>query len=124
MAETLKKKIVEYGPEEMVLGWNMMVQHNKLKLPRVLGVGPQRRRKCLQRLKEKSAEDWAVIFSKIPKSEFLNGGSHSGWQVTFDWLISNEINASKVLEGNYDGTKTAKVGTYQGGFISTKKPII
>lgn len=37
----------------------------------------------------------------VPKSPFLMGENKSGWRVSFDWLISNDTNYLKVLEGKY-----------------------
>jgi len=35
----------------------------------------------------------------MSKSPFLTG---DGWKVSFDWLIENDTNYLKTLEGNYN----------------------
>ena len=40
-------------------------------------------------------------FNMLEASHFCKGGNDRGWQATFDWLIGNDTNMIKVLEGNY-----------------------
>ena len=47
------------------------------------------------------SEGWPRIIEKIRNSPFLLGDP-GPWKVTFDWLIANDKNFVKVLEGNYD----------------------
>jgi len=42
-----------------------------------------------------------TIFRKIGESDFLSGKT-GDWKATFDWVVKNDENAVKVLEGNYD----------------------
>ena len=37
----------------------------------------------------------------IAKTPFLKGVNKRGWKVDFDWLIANDTNYVKVLEGKY-----------------------
>lgn len=57
--------------------------------------------------REKDVKDFTDTFTiaceKIGKSEYLKGSR--GWKVTFDWLIENDSNIMKVVEGNYDDNK-------------------
>ena len=41
-----------------------------------------------------------TIFEKIKSSEFCMGAT--GWKADFDWIIKNDTNWVKVLEGKYD----------------------
>ena len=44
-------------------------------------------------------EDWENIISQVKKSDFLN----KNWKgFNFDWIIKNEHNFTKILEGRYD----------------------
>ena len=40
-------------------------------------------------------------FNLLEESNFCKGKNKMGWQATFDWLIGNDTNMVKVLEGNY-----------------------
>ena len=42
------------------------------------------------------------LFNKIENTPFLKGDNKSNWIANFDWLIENDKNYIKVLEGNYD----------------------
>lgn len=71
----------------------------------------ERRNHLLARIKEKEFSDnYDLIIKKILESDFLMGkngrdDSHKGWKVNFDWLVKNDGNYIKVLEGKYDGHK-------------------
>lgn len=59
------------------------------------------------RIKEKEfTENFELICKKVKDSDFLMGKNpsqkHKNWKATFDWIIKNEDNYTKVLEGNYD----------------------
>lgn len=58
--------------------------------------------KCRLRLKERPLAQWRVIFEKMNASDFLRGENDRAWKASFDWIISNETNGAKVLEGKYD----------------------
>jgi predicted phage replisome organizer len=59
-----------------------------------------RYRKYKQRVNEGMVLD--EIFEEVAKSSFLRG-AHNGrpWQMTYDWLMSNDTNWRKIMEGNY-----------------------
>ena len=61
-----------------------------------------RERKCHLRLRERGLSDWQAIFERMDKTPFLLGENQRGWRATFDWIIANETNSAKVLEGKYD----------------------
>lgn len=52
----------------------------------------------------KSLETLEQIFTIMENSEFLKGNNKNKWKATFDWLMINDNNWVKVLEGNYDNT--------------------
>jgi hypothetical protein len=39
---------------------------------------------------------------RAAQTPFLAGGGERGWRANFDWLIANDTNARRVLEGCYD----------------------
>lgn len=48
-------------------------------------------------------EEFETAFTKAEQSEFCTGNNKKGWKVDFDWIIKNDSNMLKVLEGKYDG---------------------
>ena len=52
-------------------------------------------------------------FNMLEDSHFCKGKNERGWQATFDWLIGNDTNMIKVLEGNY-ANKEAHSGPIPG----------
>ena len=65
--------------------------------------------RCLQlavRLKESGFESqWRKIIDIVSSTPFCCGKNDRGWTANFDWLIKNDSNYTKVLEGAYGGTK-------------------
>lgn len=82
-------------PEPYVMLWNFMAQ--KFKLPEVKKISDSRRRKFRVRIKEEPF-DFLAIVTKAVTSDFVRKGK---W-FSFDWVIENDKNYLKVLEGNYD----------------------
>lgn len=98
--------------------WNMFA--DKHKLPRVQQANENRKRKVACRAKEEMF-DFPSILGKAKEQSFLLSGT---W-FTFDWLITNDTNYLKVLEGNYKGKETVTTKTeqtvYEGSFLGAKK---
>lgn len=46
--------------------------------------------------------DLAQVLGKAKMSDFLTGKNDRGWKMTLDWLIENDTNWVKVMEGKYD----------------------
>jgi hypothetical protein len=84
-------------------------------LPKAREINESRKRKIKTRLRERSLEEWRQIFRRMNASPFLRGESGNGtFRADLDWIISNENNAVKVLEGRYDdraGIHPASQGT-------------
>lgn len=97
-------------PEHLFKLWNDRAHPN---LPRVQGLSDKRRSKCKIRLSEHpEANYWALLIEKINASEFLRGDTN-GWKCSFDFIIDNETNLLKIMEGKYDnGRKPAYAGTH------------
>lgn len=62
-------------------------------------------------------ERFMAVVAKIQRTPFCLG--EKDWKVTFDWLIANDDNVDKILDGNYDraqpprpvyGATIAKIG--------------
>ncbi|MDD2499586.1 MAG: hypothetical protein PHN92_02070 [Geobacter sp.] len=79
--------------------WNTTVEGPPLSKVRELN--SERQKKSAARLKERSIEEWADIFRRLAT---ISSGMQSdkGQWMNFDWIIKNNNNATKVLEGQYD----------------------
>lgn len=103
--EKTKNGIWEYlktGPKEAepyVDFWNLFAAEKGV--PKVRDITRKRRQKLKVRLSEKSF-NFCNILKMAGNSEFLL--SH-GW-FAFDWIIENDSNYLKILEGNYQSKPT------------------
>ena len=71
--------------------------------------------KLRSRLKEPMfREGFNDIMTKINESDFLSGkrpsAGHPNFKADFDWVISNDTNYVKILEGKYDNPRTRERG--------------
>ena len=74
-------------------------------LPSIRTISDQRKKHLRARWKEEGNLDiFEYLFRKTIQSDFLTGDNDRGWQADFDWLIKNETNFNKVLEGRYDNS--------------------
>lgn len=85
--------------EPYVDAWNLFADFRKL--AKLETVSDSRRKKLAVRLQEK-AFDFFRILEKAKDSPHLRGENRDGWKMTFDWMIENDKNYCKILEGNYD----------------------
>jgi hypothetical protein len=71
-------------------------------IPRVAKLTDQRRPHLKARLDDlPTIEGWKDLFKMIRRSSFLTGRG-GDWFVDFDWVIKNDGNLIKILEGKYD----------------------
>lgn len=80
--------------EPYVAFWNFFAQ--EYSLPKVSSITKKRRQHFAVRIRE-AAFNFPEILRKVKGSQFLLTGNWFG----FDWLIKNDANYLKVLEGNY-----------------------
>lgn len=99
------KDLIDY--ESLKNTWNYFAKNYKL--PEIKTLTKQRLTKLNLRLKEKF--DLIDILKIAEKSRFLLGDNKDGWKLTFDWLIVNESNYIKILEGNYNNGTSEKIHT-------------
>jgi hypothetical protein len=78
--------------------WNLFAE--AMKLPKVVSISKSRKRKFYLRLNDPSFS-FTQILRKASQSNFILSGNWFG----FDWIIENENNFLKVLEGKYDNGK-------------------
>ena len=85
-----------------------------ISLPKILKTNNTRTTKGNIRLKEMpELAQWELLFKKIEASDFLTGRSerqngHEKWICDFDWIIKNDMNITKILEGKYDNSSSFK----------------
>ncbi len=98
----------ELTPSDIFTYWNSVCKKDGIKA--VLDMSDNRRRHLKARLAEPQfANSWREIIDRVAASKFCQGGGPHGWITTFDWIIANNNNYLKVLEGNYGNRKNNKV---------------
>jgi len=91
-----------FDPIEIGIFWNSFAD----KLPSVQDITKSRRAKLRTRMEEAFFRaNWREAIRKLSESDFCRGANIRGWRANFDWLIENDRNIAKVLEGNYDNPK-------------------
>lgn len=96
--DTSYKEVAEFLKDK----WNENADLNGL--AKVLKISDSRQSKINARIKE--SKDFKAIFEEVIKkinvTPFLTGENNRGWKVDFDWIIENDKNYLKALEGKYD----------------------
>jgi len=84
--------------------WN-----SKANLPKIRTLSESRKAKLKKRFKEKEfADNWQKIIDLTAASAFCTGSNKRGWRADISWLIANDDNYVKVLEGNFDNNTKSK----------------
>ena len=102
-AETQTRKIPRPAKAIHPLGalWNAVA--GDVGLPKVAAWTSARDRAAKGALAEEpDLGVWDRAFRAIGSSKFHKGGNDRGWKADFDWLICNEGNRIKIMEGKYD----------------------
>lgn len=73
-------------------------------LPKVLAMNKDRIRKCNQRWKEATPDDWIEAVCRVANSAFCGGKNDRGWIADFDFFIRPNTRL-KIVEGKYDNRK-------------------
>lgn len=74
------------------------------RLPKASKLSDKRKKKIKARLKDLDLEGWKKVFEKCNNSDFCAGLNKGNWKANLDWLIENDNNYLKVLEGKYDNS--------------------
>jgi hypothetical protein len=74
--------------------------------PRVMKLTTARREQIVTRWKERAfRERWREVFNRAARIGFMcgraNGEGHKNFRADFDWLLKNDTNYLKILEGKY-----------------------
>jgi len=87
--------------DAILTAWNELVKSHPI-LSSVSKISPDRRRSLKARYSNKHfRENWEKVIESIPKYPFLLGKNDWKWKISFDWLIANDTNYLKILEGKY-----------------------
>lgn len=88
---------------DFVFYWN-----SKLPLLKISKFTEVRKQKLRVRLKEVTdstpTDTLRLLVDNVANSSFLQGDNNRGFKGTIDWVIKNESNFTKVLEGRYNDT--------------------
>jgi hypothetical protein len=79
--------------------WNQ----NRGQLSEAKALGKGRLAKCRLRARDVGEERFLTAVRKAASTPFCLGLNDRGWKADFDWIIANDTNATKVIEGRYDG---------------------
>src|SRR3990167_3445805 len=98
------EKVAKNREEENRIEKNIVDIWNATSLPKIFTFSQERKRHLKERIKNKHfIENYAAAIKKIAESDFCNGRVNGKeWKATVDWLITNDNNYVKVLEGKYD----------------------
>lgn len=80
----------------------------KNSFPKINKLTESRKKKLLARLKEHGEENIIKAIDIAANSDFLKGKNDRNWKMDFDWLIANDTNIVKILEGKYSSYKETK----------------
>ena len=88
----------------------LMDTFNKMldgKLPKVSSMTDKRKKSIKARVAEYDKQATMDVFNNILQSPFLLGRNDRNWRCDFDWIF-RPTNFTKILEGNYNGTRLSK----------------
>lgn len=113
---------VGLSPETMREIW----QQERGALAELRELSPERVARCRERIshaskKSKSVAQFLADFReavvRAASTPFLCGEGPAGWRANFDWLVANDTNYLKVLEGRYD----AGSGTTSNASVTSRR---
>jgi hypothetical protein len=92
------------------------------RLPKVETFTQGRRDAFCVRMSEKMfADNWRTIIEKMAASDFLCGGGERHWRADIDWLLKDDTNYVKVLEGKFDNTIKPEPKRGEPGWLPTEE---
>jgi hypothetical protein len=110
------------SPEVLLEIW----QEERGPLAEVRALSPERAARCSERISHARSKgknvaqflaDFREAVARSAATPFLCGEGPGGWRANFDWLITNDTNYLKVIEGRYDAGAgiSAKSATASAG---------
>jgi uncharacterized protein YdaU (DUF1376 family) len=116
-ASPLSEKSDGTPPAEFANAWNRL----KGPLPRVTQFTESRRKKIIARQRQGiSLEEFEKAVKVCARTPFLLGDSKQGWVASFDWLVENDTNIVKVLEGKYEAGESNGTSKSSNGSNGTR----
>jgi hypothetical protein len=103
--EKNNKKDKKEKKKDIVNLWNTFAEKNNL--AKIKGITKSRSKHLDARLEEDNFE-FNAILQQIEKQDFLLGKGGMNWKVNFDFIIKNDNNFIKILEGGYASKKDYK----------------
>lgn len=98
------------SPSEKIDYSGLMEYYNttfKGRLPQIKSMTDARKKAVKARIAQYGKESVRSVFSLILQSPFLLGANDRNWKCDFDWIFK-QTNFTKILEGNYNGTRLSK----------------
>jgi len=95
------------SPEDLLDIW----QQERGPLAEVRALSPERAARCSERISHARSKgknvaqflaDFREAVARSTTTPFLCGEGPGGWRANFDWLVANDTNYLKVIEGRYD----------------------
>jgi hypothetical protein len=91
----------EVSPQDFAEAWNRM----RGPLPGIREFTKSRQAKLRVRITQGlTLESFEAVIKQCLETPFLRGENKRGWMVDFDWLIENDTNMAKVMEGSYSSS--------------------
>ena len=85
-----------------------------ISLPSIKTLSKGRKDKIKTRWSEiRTLETFEEICNKMQSSNFLKGDNNKKWKATFDWILENDNNWVKIIEGNYNNKSQGTNGVKQ-----------
>ena len=111
------------APRKIIKDTDFVEKWNKSLYPKIKMLTEQRKIKLRARLNEKDfVDNFNKILKLVKETPFLQGDNDNGWQADFDWIIKNDTNYIKVLEGKYKkGNKNTSQLLTIANFASEEK---
>jgi len=107
-----RQEIVD--PKNKKVSYNEFVSFFNIEcpsLPSVKEINDTRKSKIRTRWKEHpDINYWINVFKEIEASDFLTGRNGKWHNCNIDWIIANNNNYTKVLEGTYKNKKALNIG--------------
>lgn len=82
-----------------------MYNNTCVSFPRLKSLSDARKKAIKARLKTYSLANIQTVFEKAEQSDFLKGKNTRNWSANFDWILK-DANMAKILDGNYDDSKS------------------
>lgn len=114
------KKPMDKNDKENIININNILSHfsEKKCFSKVNKLTDSRKKKLLARLQEQGKENIIKAIDIASESDFLKGKNDRNWKMDFDWLIANDTNVVKVLEGKYCNKTKEEKGRMYGPILN------